>query len=848
MRLRVKSVFITGVVVIAVFLAACVVLKMTVLNAFLKAGEEVTLRSTRQALKVFDQNAMEFGERFAGESSSDDAYQFVADGSRAFIDSNLNDKTVQSMKLHLIVFVDLEGKIVFSTGFDPLGRKEILDEALLKKHFSTGSLLMRTLTEQKNLAGILILPRGPMIISSRPILNSRNEGPPRGTLIDGRYLDENQVKRLSLLTDLKLSIYRPDDALPPPDIEWARFSLMNKRSVLVRPMDEETIASYVYLEDIYGEPRLILKVEKPRDVYRRGEASAFSFLISMIFIGLIFMAVTLLLLERIVLSRVYVLNASVNQIRKTGKLSTRVPVKGKDELSNLAESINVMLQSIQSSHEEHLTSKERFEFAVRGSSDGLWDWDLTTNQIYYSPRYKELLGYEEHEFEDALSSFESHLHPEDRPRVFEALKNHLEKKSPYNIEYRLRNKKGEYLWCRVRGRAVWDPSTGKALRIAGSLTDITERNKAEMIIRENERRMRTLLENVKFMAVGLNADGRIEYVNPHFLKLTGYSREELLAKYWFSLFIPEAERYETRIAFKEFLIKESPRRTEAPILTKAGHARRVVWNHTLLRDDVGRAIGTLSLGEDITEITRLQQEMIEADKAATVAQLAAGAAHEVKNPLAILLQAVEFLSKTVKDKNPEIENLLKKMEEAIRRADNIVKGLLDLSRPSQLDVKQEDLNSIIDHALSLIKNPIDRKRIHVVKALDPLIPRISLDKDKIIQALINILGNALDAMPEGAVLSVKTGVQSVSNLVVAGGREQSQPVRIVKQIVTVEIADSGPGIPENLLPNIFKPFFTTKRGLGGTGLGLSVVKNIMKIHEGAINVCNRKEGGTLVTL
>ncbi len=123
-------------------------------------------------------------------------------------------------------------------------------------------------------------------------------------------------------------------------------------------------------------------------------------------------------------------------------------------------------------------SEERYDIAVKGSNDGLWDWDIASNQVYYSPRFKELLGYQDHEIDNVFSGFESRLSPDDYERVMEAIRAHLKEGVPYDIEYRLKIKSSEYRWFHARGQAVW--GTDKQLiRMAGSLRDITGRKKEQ---------------------------------------------------------------------------------------------------------------------------------------------------------------------------------------------------------------------------------------------------------------------------------------------------------------------------------------------------------------------------------
>src|SRR5690606_25311322 len=122
-------------------------------------------------------------------------------------------------------------------------------------------------------------------------------------------------------------------------------------------------------------------------------------------------------------------------------------------------------------------SEERFQLAVRGSTDGIWDRNILTNEVFFSDRYRELLGYSADEFRGEFTAFATHLHPDDKERVLKMLDAHLEQRLPYDAEYRLRVKSGEYRWFRGRGQAVWDEQ-GRAIRMAGSITNITERKQA----------------------------------------------------------------------------------------------------------------------------------------------------------------------------------------------------------------------------------------------------------------------------------------------------------------------------------------------------------------------------------
>ena len=232
-------------------------------------------------------------------------------------------------------------------------------------------------------------------------------------------------------------------------------------------------------------------------------------------------------------------------------------------------------------------------------------------------------------------------------------------------------------------------------------------------------------------------------------------------------------------------------------------------------------------------VEKIMNEESEAGRLRSVSGLAAGVAHEVKNPLAILLQGVDYLSKKAPADDKNIDLVLRNMRDAIRRADPIVRGLMDFSTLKQLNMVPEDLNSVIENSLLLVKNHLDRNHIEVMRDLKKDLPKASLDRNRIEQVFINLFMNALDAMPEGGKLWIKT-------------RMEDQ--RKENRNVVAEVENSGQGIHKEVLRHIFEPFVTTKRGIGGTGLGLSVVKNIIDMHNGKIEISNRERGGVRVVL
>ncbi|MFA5100681.1 MAG: ATP-binding protein, partial [Candidatus Omnitrophota bacterium] len=243
-----------------------------------------------------------------------------------------------------------------------------------------------------------------------------------------------------------------------------------------------------------------------------------------------------------------------------------------------------------------------------------------------------------------------------------------------------------------------------------------------------------------------------------------------------------------------------------------------------------------------------QAQLIYSEKMDTVGRLASGVAHEVKNPLAILVQCVEYLRRSVGSRNEKVDMTLKFMGEAVIRADNIIKGLLDFSSISKLELVDHQPEHIVDNSLLFMKHEFDKHRVQVRKEYAPNIPKIKIDKNRVEQIFLNIFMNAVDAMAEGGILNIRISGCVLDHIGDGVGRRGEDLFRINDPVVVIEVEDSGPGIPAAMLNKIFDPFFTTKHDKGGTGLGLPIIKNIMEMHNGRIAIKNREQGGVNVTL
>ncbi|MBN1586453.1 MAG: PAS domain S-box protein [Candidatus Omnitrophica bacterium] len=388
--------------------------------------------------------------------------------------------------------------------------------------------------------------------------------------------------------------------------------------------------------------------------------------------------------------------------------------------------------------------------------------------------------------------------------------------------------------------------------------------------KQTDEHFRLAVESSPSGMVMINEEGQMVLVNSEAEKLFGYRRDELLGRP-VEILVPEASRGK----HPEFVRKyfEEPntvvmglRRELAgqrkdgscfpaeiglnPIRTSEGlfvlSSVIDITERKQAEEELQRAHEELKKSHDELKATQLQ--LIRAAKMESIGRLAAGVAHEVKNPLMTLIIGIKYLAQHLKSQSADVITLLGDMDDSVQRADRIVKGLLDFSAPVQLEITVEDINSAIEEALRLMKHELDKEQITVEKDLAYPLPPIRIDINKIQQVLINIITNAAHSMKGGGKLTVRTQLLDLEAGDDIVGRRKDDPFRVGDTVVKIEVADTGRGISQDKLEKIFDPFFTTKAAGEGTGLGLSVVRQIVEMHKGVIKIENRATGGVVVTI
>ncbi len=269
---------------------------------------------------------------------------------------------------------------------------------------------------------------------------------------------------------------------------------------------------------------------------------------------------------------------------------------------------------------------------------------------------------------------------------------------------------------------------------------------------------------------------------------------------------------------------------------------------TLLNEITERKKTEAELRTAYTKLKETRQQLIQAEKMQAVGMLASGVAHEVKNPLGIIIQGINYLERKISPGQEDILKTVAMIKESVERADNIIHSLLDFSRVTTLNLQPQDINSILESSLILVKPNLETKQIEVVREIKQDIPKVMVDRSKMEQVFINILLNAIHAIGEKGKIIIRSYDTQLKEVKTAAHGIGGNRFKPKDKVVVVEIEDTGTGIPEEHLGKIFDPFFTTKRLGEGVGLGLSICRNIIDIHEGMIEVKSQVGKGSTVII
>ncbi len=339
---------------LAVAVGATAVVVLTVayillfMRSFQRSEEQNTSQMVGQAVGAFDDELLRLDIVNRDWAAWDDTYNFVKSPSENedYLEVNLIDATFTDPELNFILIIDHSGRLVHGEAFDPNTEEEVPIPESLEEHISDEALIRHEGVDD-SVIGIILLPEGPLLVSSRPIVTSEREGPIEGTIIMAQFIDSSVVGALSDTIHLPLVLWTVNDRNMPSDVEVARSSLTIEAPVLVRAINSESMAGYFLLKDIYGNPAIIFRLTMPRAIYAQSVATIRYFSLAIMAFALLCAFLFPQLLKRLVISRVARVGEFMGNLGTTGDLSKRLTIQGNDEITNLAKDINTTIEALE---------------------------------------------------------------------------------------------------------------------------------------------------------------------------------------------------------------------------------------------------------------------------------------------------------------------------------------------------------------------------------------------------------------------------------------------------------------------------------------------------------------------
>ncbi len=469
-------------------------------------------------------------------------------------------------------------------------------------------------------------------------------------------------------------------------------------------------------------------------------------------------------------------------------------------------------------------SELRYELAATGIAAGIWDWvDINKDAEWWSPKFFELLGYENNEIDSSLSSFAKLLHPDDAAKTYEELENHLNYNIPYKVEYRLKTKSGAYKWFLGSGQASRDKN-GKPTRMVGSIIDIDQNKRSEDLLKLSEERFRMLIESASDIFYQTDSRGRVTYANEAALNITGYNPQELIGKHFTELVVNDYKKLVFEFYNQQAKKKEVLSYHEFPILNKAGVTTWVGQNVKFTIEN-GNITGTIAVARDITVIRVAQEKLNQYTQNLErinheLEDFAHIVSHDLKTPIKNVMQ----LQKLIKEEHASWISsntalYFEHAENSLKKITNFIERLLEYARVNKRNYPTEriQLTSMVSSLTKELGYPQNIKLIIDLPGME-----IETDAVYLRKILHRLLENSL-------VHNTQLTTVRVS------GELNGDKIKLC-------IEDDGSGIEEIEQPKLFQPYKTTQDGDAYTGLGLVIVKKIIDNKKESITLTSQKSG------
>jgi len=480
-------------------------------------------------------------------------------------------------------------------------------------------------------------------------------------------------------------------------------------------------------------------------------------------------------------------------------------------------------------------SEERLKFALQGSGSGVWDWDLEAGQVYFSSNVTQMLGLERGALNDDPKAWQALLHPEDAEAALAALDSHLRGDSDeYVSEYRLHHRDGHLIWVQGHARVTSRNEDGSPRRLVGTMTDVTERRRDE----EQIRLLSLSVDQAGEAIMMTDADGKLEYVNPAFCRITGFSAEEAVGS------TPRILNSGTQDEAFYHTMWESIRggriwQGRLVDRRKDGSLYPAMLTISPILNAKGEVTHFVGIQQDLQEYEDMEARFHQAQKMEAIGTLVGGIAHDFNNTLAGITGNL-YLAKQQAKEMPELVARLSSVENLAFGAARMIQQLLAFSRHERASMGAMSISSFLKETIKLQRVSLPE---NIELAIDIPAEPISVkgDINLLQQVMINLLNNARDAVADVAQPHIEIRLQpyAADKAFLA-----ANPQLKAREFAHISVGDNGHGIRKENMSHIFEPFFTTKDPGKGTGLGLAMAYGAIQTHEGVLTVESKQGEGT----
>lgn len=523
-------------------------------------------------------------------------------------------------------------------------------------------------------------------------------------------------------------------------------------------------------------------------------------------------------LARTILSGEIVTKEEIDILRGDGTHGTilvnSVPIR--DQERNIVAGMAVFYDITEQKKAQKELRESEIKYRIIADNTYAWEFWLSTERqlLYISPSCEKVTGYTAHEFEEKPDLMLDILHSDDRGLFVTHRCEIGAENTAEELEFRIIRRDGEVRWIGHVCQPVFD-SNGSFMGRRGSNRDITERKRAEENLRSERDFSESLINTAQAIVLLMDTEGRIIRFNPFMEELSGYLLEEVRGKDWFSNFLPERDRDWVREVFKRAVNNIQTRGNVNPIITKDGRELEIEWWDKTLKDTIGRTIGVLSIGLDVTERILAHKQIEEMNRMKD--QFITVAAHELKTPVTIMKGYAQTLLRSGKEVPPQMRKVLEAIDRGANRIDGIVGDLLDITQllAGRLDLIKEsiDLPAFVEQVIDRVALTVSKHQIRLLKA-EPVV--IQGDRERLEQVLVNLCDNAVRYSPAGGNVDLEVTLQDHE--------------------VMVSVRDFGIGIPKENQSHIFERFYRAHTGTpydyGGMGVGLFISGEIVSRHGG----------------